>query len=122
TYIPAELGRATGAAIYVQTRSGGNQFHASGFEYFQNAKLNASNFFDHDRKPGMLLNQFGGRLGGPLRKNNWFFSADGEFGRQNQGLTVTSTVPTTAQKAGDFGSVPIYDPMSINETSPGVFA
>jgi len=113
-YIPAEFGRATGAVVNVQTRSGTNQLHGSGYEYFQNSALNARNFFDGAGKPSATRNQFGASLGGPIRKNDWFFFLDAEALRERQGLTVISTVPTAAQKAGNFGSTQIYDPFSIS--------
>jgi len=113
-YIPAEFGRATGAVVNVQTRSGTSQLHGSGYDYFQNSVLNARNFFDGSDKPASTRNQFGANLGGPIRKDDWFFFLDGEALRERQGLTVISTVPTAAQKTGDFGSTRIYDPFSIS--------
>ena len=113
-YIPAEFGRATGAVVNVQTRSGTNQLHGSGYDYFQNSVLNARNFFDGAKKPASTRNQFGANLGGPIRKDDWFFFLDAEALRDHQGLTVISTVPTAAQKSGDFGHVNIYDPFSIS--------
>jgi hypothetical protein len=113
-YIPAEFGRATGAVVNVQTRSGTNQLHGSVFDYFQNSVLNARNFFDGAAKPSEIRNQFGANLGGPIRKNDWFFFIDAEALRERQGLTVISTVPTVAQKSGDFGSTAIYNPFSIS--------
>jgi len=64
-YIPAEFGRATGAVMNVQTRSGTNRLHGSGYDYFQNSVLNARNFFDGADKPASTRNQFGASLGGP---------------------------------------------------------
>jgi hypothetical protein len=113
-YIPAEYGHATGAVVNVVTRSGTNQLHGSGYDYFQNSVLNARNFFDGADKPAATRNQFGANLGGPIRKNDWFFFLDAEALRERQGLTVISTVPTAAQKTGDFGGTPIYDPFSIS--------
>ena len=113
-YIPAEFGRATGAVVNVQTRSGTNQLHGSGYDYFQNSALNARNFFDGADKPASTRNQFGANLGGPIRKDDWFFFLDAEALRERQGLTVISTVPTASQKTGDFGGTRIYDPFSIS--------
>ncbi|HEV8415723.1 MAG TPA: carboxypeptidase regulatory-like domain-containing protein [Bryobacteraceae bacterium] len=113
-YIPAEFGRATGAVVNVQTRSGTNQLHGSVFDYFQNSALNARNFFDGADKPAATRNQFGASLSGPIRKDDWFFFIDAEGLRERQGLTVISTVPTPAQKSGDFGSTAIYNPFSIS--------
>ncbi len=100
--------------VNVQTRSGTNQLHGSVFDYFQNSALNARNFFDGADKPAAIRNQFGANLGGPIRKNDWFFFIDAEALRERQGLTVISTVPTAAQKSGDFGNTRIYDPFSIS--------
>ncbi len=121
TYIPSDLGHTAAAVVSVQTQSGQNDFHGSAYDYLQNSALDARNFFDQLRKPGLVGNQFGGSFGGPIRKNDWFFFGDLELLRQRQGLTVISTVPTAAEKAGDFGATPIYDPLSISESSPGVF-
>jgi hypothetical protein len=121
-YIPASLGHATGGAVIVESRSGSNRFHGSAFEYFQNSALNARNFFDGGDKPGLTQNQFGGSLGGPIRKNDWFFFVDTDVTRERRGLTVISTVPTAAQKGGDFGSIPIFDPTSTNQLNPSVFS
>ena len=67
---PAEYGTGTGGQISVVTKSGGNQFHGSAFEYFRNDALDASNFFDNivGQKSPLKLNQFGGSLGGPIAK------------------------------------------------------
>lgn len=113
-YIPAEFGRATGAVVNIQTRSGSNHLHGSVFDSFQNSALNARNFFDGADKPAATRNQFGATLGGPVRKDDWFFFIDAEALRERQGLTVISTVPTAAQKTGDFNGTRIFDPFSIS--------
>ena len=113
-YIPADEGHTAGATVDVLTRSGTNRWHGSGFDYLRNSALDARNFFDGSVKPGVTQNQFGGSLGGPLlRGKNWFFFLDSDFLRARDGLTVISTVPTVAQKAGNFGATPIYDPSTI---------
>jgi hypothetical protein len=112
-YIPAALGHATGGSVNVETRFGSGQFHGSAFDYLRNSALDARNFFDGTTKPGLAQNQFGVSAGGPIRKNSWFFFVDAEAQRGRQGLTVISTVPAAAQKLGDFGPMPIYDPLSI---------
>jgi len=116
-YIPADEGHAAGATVDVLTRSGTSLWHGSGFDYLRNSVLDARNFFDGAVKPGVTQNQFGGSLGGPLlRGKNWFFFLDSDFLRARDGLTVVSTVPTDAQKAGNFGATPIYDPSTITQT------
>jgi hypothetical protein len=117
-YVPSELGHAAGAVVSVRTRSGSSQFHGSLFDYSQNSALKARNFFDGAEKPGLVQNQFGGSLGGPLRKNDWFLFLSSELSRERRGLTVISTVPSAAQKAGSFGTVPIYDPLTITQVGP----
>jgi hypothetical protein len=111
-YMPAEFGHAAGATMSIATRSGSNQFHGSAFEYFQNSALNAKNFFDGAAKPAVISNQFGASFGGPIRRG-WFFFVDAESLHDRQGLTVLSTVPAAAEKAGIFPAA-IYDPSTLN--------
>ena len=72
---PAEFGTGTGGQISLITKSGGNRFNGSVFEYFRNDKLDAANFFDNiaGSKAPLRLNQFGGSFGGPIFKNRLFF-------------------------------------------------
>lgn len=115
---PAEFGRSTGGVVNVQTRSGQNEYHGSLYEYLRNAALDARNFYqrrtalDPRRIPNFVQSQFGGTFGGAIKKNNWFFFGDYQGFRQALGLDVTSTVPSVAQKTGNFGSTLIYDPLS----------
>ncbi len=120
-YLPPSIGHAAGGSVNVRSRSGSGQFHGSGYEYFQSSALSARNFFDGPAKPGLLGNRFGGTVGGPVRKNSWFFFANAEAMRERRGLTVISTVPTTAQKEGDFGSSAIYDPDAFRQIGDGLF-
>jgi hypothetical protein len=111
-YIPSNRGRATGGSINLQTRSGSNDFHGGAFHYWKNVALNARNFFDGAEKPVLGRSQFGGSVGGPLQKNDWFFFASPEHLRERRGLTVISTVPLAKQRGGDFAGTAIYDPIS----------
>jgi hypothetical protein len=72
---PAEFGTGTGGQISVITKSGGNQFHGTVFEYLRNDALDAPNFFDNiiGQKAPLRLNQFGGSIGGPIIKQKAFF-------------------------------------------------
>ena len=111
----AEYGRAGGAVLVTSTRSGGNEFHGSAFEYLRNSALDAKNFFDRAGRPipAYLLNQFGGSLGGPVIRNRTFFFADYEGYREKQGQTKVITVPTAAEKGGNFAGIArngIFDP------------
>src|SRR4029079_12601722 len=72
----AEYGNAGGGVINTVTKSGTNNFHGSAFEYFCNDKLQAGNFFSNlggQKKPMLRSNQFGGTVGGPIKKNKTFF-------------------------------------------------
>src|SRR4029079_16549011 len=74
---PAEFGTGTGGQVNVVTKSGGNQFHGSVFEYLRRDGLDAANFFDNATagvgKSKLTLDQFGGSIGGPIIKNKLFF-------------------------------------------------
>src|SRR5262245_45754941 len=94
----AEFGRAAGATVNVAYRSGTNQLHGSGWEFFRNTKLNAEPYFlpADGKKPPLQRNQFGGTFGGPIIQNRAFFFADYEGFRQDKKQTVFSTIPTSA--------------------------
>ena len=104
-----------GAVVNVITRSGGNQFHGSAFEFLRNSDLDARQFFDAS-KPQFQQNQFGGAIGGPIRKNRTFFFADYQSTRVHTAATSILTVPTAAMRTGNFSAYPavIYDPNSYN--------
>ncbi|MEJ7606373.1 MAG: hypothetical protein WKF37_08910 [Bryobacteraceae bacterium] len=100
----AEHGHSTGGIISMSTRAGTNQYHGSIFESLRNNALDARNFFAATRPP-IRLNQFGGTFGGPIRKNRTHFFATWERTIQLASDTLSSTVPTLANRSGDF---PIY--------------
>lgn len=112
----AEQGFAGGAAINVQTRSGGNQMHGSLFEYnsnnhlkawpmeFDNASANTGN------KPKTIYNQYGGSVGGPIKKDKLFYFVSYEGTGDHRGVQRRVTVPSAAMKTGDFSSV-LGDPV-----------
>ena len=100
----AEYGRGSGAIVNVVTRSGGNSFHGSAFEFIRNGALNSRNFFA-DKPDQLKRNQFGGSLGGPILHNKLFFFGSYQ-GTQSRNVAEgnSATVPTAAQRAGDFSS------------------
>ena len=116
----AEQGMAGGAAVNVSIKSGTNEFHGAGWEYHNNSALKARNYFyclysctgDPDRAPKDLQNQFGGAVGGPIKKNKLFFFADWERTTRRRAVTALRTVPTAAMRKGDFNGTDttIYDP------------
>jgi hypothetical protein len=107
---PADYGRTTGGVINAVTRSGTNTFHGSIYEFLRNSALDARNFFDAGIPP-FKRNQFGGSIGGPLRKDRTFVFADYEGLRQSLGTTHVNTVPSAAARKGALstGSV-LVDP------------
>ena len=98
----AEYGRSVGAVVNVVTRSGGNEFHGSGFEFVRNRSLNAKNFFEPDKTP-LQQNQFGGTFGGPIVKDKtFFFTSYQGFRRETTVFNNAAVVPTAAERSGDF--------------------
>jgi len=99
----AESGRTPGGLVSVVTKSGGNSFHGSLYEYFQNDKLNARNPFDVPPLPKseQRQNDFGGSIGGPIIHDRTFFFFSYEGFRQVAGVSspIFSSVPTAAEQA-----------------------
>jgi len=108
---PAEFGRFNGGVVNLTTKSGTNALDGNAFEFYRNEDLNARNYFQrsHPVKPGYRRNQYGGMAGGPLKHDRTFFFADYQGQRQSIGRTVTSNVPTLAERSGVFRQN-IYDP------------
>ncbi|MEP6945694.1 MAG: carboxypeptidase regulatory-like domain-containing protein [Acidobacteriota bacterium] len=95
---PAEFGTGTGGQISVVTKSGGNEFHGSVFEYLRRDSLDARNFFDNITpgipKSKLTLDQFGGSVGGPIIKDKLFFFASFEKYRGRFGLNFVEAAPS----------------------------
>src|SRR6185436_11378302 len=100
--LSANSGMKSGGAVNAVTKSGTNQFHGDLFEFVRNYKFNARNFFARKRD-SLKRNQFGGTIGGPVRKNKLFFFGgyQGKIEKSNPGTTI-SFAPTAAMRAGDF--------------------
>ena len=113
----AEFGRTAGGVINFVTKSGTNDFHGSLFEFFRNQHMDARNFFAGS-KPPYHQNQFGGSNGGPIKKNRVFYFADYEGYRMHQGQTFVDSVPTVAERQGNFAGLNrIFDPFTTT-TNP----
>jgi Carboxypeptidase regulatory-like domain/TonB dependent receptor len=113
----AEFPEAGGGSIDVVTRSGTRQFHGSAFEYLQNEKTAAQNFFADPTIPAPIWrqNQFGGSLGGRLPTRNTFFFVAYEGLRSKIGSPVQAIVPPAPLRAGDFtGQNTLFDPLSLD--------
>jgi hypothetical protein len=111
----AEFGRSGGAVVNAITKSGTNSYHGNLFEFFRNSALDARDYFEDPtaKKASFKQNQFGGTFGGPIIKNKLFFFGDYQGTSIRNPLTWVSTVPSLAERAGDFSdpSEPvIYDP------------
>lgn len=100
----AEFGRNPGGVVEAVSRSGSNEFHGSVYEFLRNSSLDAKNFFDLPNKeiPQFKRNQFGGRFGGPLRKDSTFFFVNYEGLRERLGVTSVSTVPNALARQGQL--------------------
>jgi hypothetical protein len=112
----AEYGRSTGAVINATVRRGTNQFHGRAWDYNRNTAFNAIGPFlppGATNGPKFIRNQFGGTFGGPIWKDHTFFFADYEGMRQIfNNANTTSTLPTAAQRAGNFSGFALRNPMT----------
>ncbi|HWY08132.1 MAG TPA: carboxypeptidase regulatory-like domain-containing protein [Candidatus Acidoferrales bacterium] len=110
----AEYGRNSGAVVNVVTKSGTNNFHGSAYEFFRNDVLNAHGFsFQPTPKPPFKQNQFGGTIGGPIKKDKIFIFGSYEGRRIVRGIVSQQVpVPTAADEAGDFSA----SPFGVNAT------
>ena len=98
----AEYGEFSGGQVNVVTKSGSNRFHGGAFEFLRNTDLDARNYFSPTRG-AFRQNQFGGTIGGPIRRDRAFFFTDYQGTRQTQGIdTGTVSVPSAAARSGNF--------------------
>jgi hypothetical protein len=107
----AQFGKDIGALVQMESKSGSNAFHGGLYGYFRNEDLDAMNAFSQTR-PVDRQQMYGGTIGGPIKKNKLFFfgSVEGQTAISPAGVALT--VPTAAEKSGDFSalSTPIYNP------------
>src|SRR2546426_6509107 len=124
-----EWGKFSGGVINLSTKSGTNTWHGSAYEYLRNRVLNSNEFFnkrqeitlgDKNLAPPFTQNQFGGTVGGAVIKDKTFVFFSYEGFRLRTGTVFTTTVPTAAERTGDFSGagVTIYDPLSVDPTCP----
>ncbi len=109
----ASFGRNGGGQVNVVLRSGANDVHGTVYEFFRNTQLDARNFFAPEREK-FNRNQFGGSIGGPIKRNRTFFFADYEGRRVREGIPSVTNVPTLAERTGDFSKsqLPAIDPQT----------
>ena len=126
----AEYGASAGGVVLETTKSGGNSYHGSGYEFLRNNAFNAPGFFapvvdGAKTTPTLRYNIFGATLGGPIRRNRTFFFFGYEGRRLGVGNTLSLTVPSLLQRTGDFSqtktaagaAVAIYDPATTQVVS-----
>ncbi len=97
----AEFGRNTGSTTNIVTRSGSNSFHGAAWEFLRNDAMDSSDYFTRSVQP-LKQNQFGATFGGPVIKDKTFFFGYYEGFRNRQGETVPATVPSAAERQGNF--------------------
>ncbi|MGB6843936.1 MAG: carboxypeptidase regulatory-like domain-containing protein [Candidatus Acidiferrales bacterium] len=105
----ALYGFAPGAVVSIETKSGSNRFHGGAFEFLRNKALNASNgwFSQSEAKDPLRRNQFGGDLGGPIKRDKLFFFLNYQGTRSSSAASNNFTqTPTAAMLQGDFSAVP----------------
>ncbi|MHB8652257.1 MAG: TonB-dependent receptor [Terriglobia bacterium] len=112
----AEYGGAGGAQVNIVTRSGGNKLHGDVYEFLRNSALDARSLNDPNHIPHLAQNQFGASFSGPLRSKSTFFFTNYEGFRLSNGISQVETVPTAAERAGDFSQsgTTIYNPASAH--------
>ena len=101
---PPEYGGNSGSTTSVVTKAGGNGFHGTVYEFFRNNALDTRNFYSQSVEP-LKQNQYGATVGGPIKKDRLFFFAYYEGFRNRQGVTQSATVPTAAERSGDFSGL-----------------
>src|SRR6266851_7714575 len=103
----AEYGNYAGGQINVITKSGANRFHGSAFEFLRNTAFDGTNYFSTN-KDDHKQNEFGGTIGGPIKRDKLFFFADYQGNRVilgQSGGTGLIHVPSAAERAGDFSAL-----------------
>ena len=121
-----EWGKFSGGVINLSTKSGTNKFHGSAYEYLRNKVFNSNEYFlkgsqiaagIKNEPPPFTQNQYGATFGGPAIKDKTFFFFSWEAYRLRSGTVFSTTVPTAAERTGDFSAagVPtLFDPLSVN--------
>jgi hypothetical protein len=120
-FFSAEYGQTGGAVLNMITKSGTNEFHGTGFYFLRHSDMNANNWFSNRAGrtiPFFRRDQFGGVLGGPVKKNKTFFFSTYEYTKQKNPQTFTATFPTDEQRVGDFTQTRLGDGRMIQIFNP----
>jgi hypothetical protein len=128
--LPPEFGQFSGGVVNLTTKAGTNDLHGEGYEFLRNKLLNANNFFNNENNVptgAFTQNQFGATLGGPVvlphiynGHDKTFFFLNHEGFRLRQGQPLLYSVPTQAERNGDFSNlhdsngnlIPVYNPFT----------
>ena len=100
----AEFGHNLGSTTNIITRSGSNHFHGALWEFLRNDAFDATQYPNTTVEP-LKQNQFGGSFGGPLRRDKTFFFVYYEGFRNREGESQIATVPSLAERQGDFSAM-----------------
>ena len=118
----AEFGNNGGTVVNMVLKSGTNNFHGTGWYFLQRPGIDARDFFNPapSPKPDSKRDQGGFSIGGPIRKNRTFFFADFEKVRSDSATSNVASVPTIAERTGDFSATAtnIFDPKQVNCPTP----
>jgi hypothetical protein len=116
----AEFGNFQGGVINVVLKSGTNEIHGSAFEFFRHDKLNANNWarnWQNNPRTPIRWNEFGGTIGGPIKRDKMFFFGDYQGIRRNTPTSVNTIHVVPADfRNGDFSRAPrpLYDPLTTD--------
>jgi outer membrane receptor protein involved in Fe transport len=124
--VSAEYNYTLGGVINMVTKSGTNSIHGTLYEFLRNVDLDARNFFAATKAP-YRYNQFGGSVGGPIKKNKLFYFANVEHYIFDNSYFVIGTVPTPAERLGDFSNLrtasgaltAVYNPTAVAPNPSG---
>jgi hypothetical protein len=110
----AEIGGAGGGQVNIVTRTGGNEFHGTAYEFLRNNAFDARTFNEMDESNHLVRNNFGGSFSGPIVRNKTFFFFNYEGLRHTKSQTMVATVPTEDEINGNFemSGATIYNPFS----------
>jgi hypothetical protein len=110
----AEIGGAGGGQVNIVTRTGGNEFHGTAYEFLRNNAFDARTFNEMDESNHLVRNNFGGSFSGPIVRNKTFFFFNYEGLRHTKSQTMVATVPTEEEINGNFemSGATIYNPFS----------
>jgi hypothetical protein len=120
----AEFGANAGGLVNMVTKSGTNQFHGNVYDFLRNDKLDATNFFTEragQQKTPLHRNQFGGTIGGPIRRDKTFFFFSYEGFREQSSSTLFDNFPTQLMRGGDFSELlSLPTPIIISDPGTGL--